>query len=718
MANLAARRKIRNAARFENRQQQRQPTSVSRDSKIDTRQALDPDGIDASNSCKLEHRRVKAEKEMAALGNEALILVYGYNPNLYEDVFVLPPNSSNLDIQRSYQEQTSQLEHSLATVFTSDLPDDEINATLTYSQMQAAISCGMTSAHMEKMHPRNFMEVKMDALKRAFDILKDEQSRIEYDAVLLEFQESSRRKLTAVVELDEDEEDEEEYEEIDRDIDYGEHGDYSYEEKDVEEAESDNDDQLSTNSADSSEAEKTVQNDEEPNHGPSDDEPNNEVSYPQSPSQALAKHPWKQEQPQEQHSPRDPFDFEEQFYQPTTQEDYTIMTSRSTRSVHADLFDPFDLQGADQINFNHLPMVDQLEDGSIYTEETEQDKHGEETVTVFQYPLPEADDKEEYDDGDDITVGKVIEARERGEDVVLPQRTTYPDMVDFVPREKKGFRPKLRSLYQSVKRSVGGGSSKGSRSITSDSAEFQSRGVRVISLTPPKKKNDNCNNDPPQAKSEMIDPQGPNLSAEESDDEETEYSRFHQEDSDDDDDDDYGDEEGSVMTDFISDLTRDTLPCQQQQTPQPKTQQPQQVVSTNTDLEVKTFLDMANNFRAMAMNDEANNNTDEKSEKFDNDLLYNNSNRNSSMPPTQKNGRTVPTNDCIGSSSSNNKKDDYLKHYPMKSLVSVDDESEDDEDDKTAVEAIMDEWIGVIDEIEEMFDDSLESISSVLSCED
>lgn len=680
---------MRNAARFENRQQ-RQPTSASRESKIDTRQALDPDGIDAStNSYKLEQRRVKAEKEMAALGNEALILVYGYNPNLYEDVFALSPNSSIQDIKRSYQEQTSQLEHSLATVFTSDLPHDEINAALTYSQMQAAISCGMTSAHMEQMHPRNFVEVKMDALKRAFDILKDEQSRIEYDAVLLEFQESSR-KLSAVVEDDEEEEDEGEYEEVDRDVVCGEHGDYSYEEREMEEVDGDNGDHASTDSPDSG-----VQNDEEPNHGPFNDEPSNEVSYPQSPSQALAKHPWKQEQFQEQHSPRDPFDFDEQFYQPTTHEesDYnTIMTSRSTRSVHADLFDPFDLQGADQINFRHLPMVEQEEDESIYTMENEQDKNDDETVSVFHYPLPKADDDdEEYDEDDDITVGKVIEARERGEEVILPQRTTYPDMVDFVPKKKKGIRPKLRSLYKSMKRSVGG-ASKGSKSVTSDSAEFQSKGVRVISLTPPKK------NKPPQAKSEMIvtsiDPQGPNLSAEESDDEEIEESsRLHQGYSDDE---EY--EEGSVQTDLISDLTRDTLPHQQQQnTQQPTTQQPQQVVATNTDLEVKTFLDMAHNFRAM---DNEANNIGQKSEKFDNDLLYNDRDRNTSMSSV---------------ASSSNKKG-YLKHYPIKSLVSVDDDSTD-EDEKNGVEAILDEWIGVIDEIEEMFDDSLESISSVLSCE-
>mmetsp|Transcript_17403 Transcript_17403/g.26498 ORF Transcript_17403/g.26498 Transcript_17403/m.26498 type:complete len:85 (-) Transcript_17403:21-275(-) len=83
------------------------------------------------------------------------------------------------------------------------------------------------------------------------------------------------------------------------------------------------------------------------------------------------------------------------------------------------------------------------------------------------------------------------------------------------------------------------------------------------------------------------------------------------------------------------------------------------------------------------------------------------------MAPKQKNGRTVSANDSLVSTDT---KDDYLKHYPMKSLVSIDDEESFD-GDKTGVESILDEWIGVIDEIEEMFDDSLESISSVCSYE-
>mmetsp|Transcript_28171 Transcript_28171/g.56676 ORF Transcript_28171/g.56676 Transcript_28171/m.56676 type:complete len:729 (+) Transcript_28171:106-2292(+) len=705
MANLAAKRKMRNAARFENRQQQRQPPSASRNSKIDTRQADDPVGIDASTAYKLEERRVKAEKEIAGVGNEALILVYGYNANLYEDVFALSSNSSIRDIKRSYQEQTSQLEQSLTTLFTSDVPDDEINAALTYSQMQAAISCGMTSAHMEQMHPRNFMEVKMDALKRAFDILKDEQSRIEYDAVLLEFQESSREKLAAVVEVEDEDES--------TDTDYEDHGDYSYDDTYADEEEA-NVDEDTSDSVDTSAAETTPHDDEEPK---------DVDSYPQSPPQALTKHPWKQEQFQEQHSPRDPFDFDQQFYQSSMPEesDCSIVTSRSTRSVHVGLFDPFDLQGADQINFHHLPMIDQFipeEDDSVYTEEDRQDKNDDETVTVFQYPLPEVDDEE--DDEDDITVGEVIQARERGEEVVLPQRTTtnddYPNMVDFVPRKKKGIKPKLLSMYQSVKRSVGG-SSKGSRSIASDSAEFQPTGVRVMSLLPPKK-NDDYDDEPPQARSETIvtsiDPQGPNLSAEESDDdEETESSEIHSADSDDDDDDGSGDyDDGSVLTDIISELTRDTFPQQQQRTTlPPKTQPQQEVAASNTDLEVETFLNMANNFRAME--DEASD-TSQTSEDTDNELLYNSSDRNTSMmAPTQTNRRTVSANDSLVSTDT---KDDYLKHYPMKSLVSIDDEESYD-GDKTGVESILDEWIGVIDEIEEMFDDSLESISSVCSYE-
>ena len=710
MANLAARRKMKNAARFAKSQHREPTTTAARDCNSDTRQAHDPedvidditdDVVDASTSYELEERRVKAEKEM---GNEALILVYGFNANLYEDVFVLNPNASTADIKRSYQEQMSQLEHCLATEFTSDVPDDEINAALTYSQMQAALLCGMTSEHMEKMHPRNFVEVKMDALKRAFGILGDEQSRIEYDAVLLEYQESTKEKLDAVDELDEDDE---EFEEADREVEYGEHGDYSYEDDDAEETD---DDLLSEASADSS-AVKTVPNNEGYNVGSFGGEANE--PYLQSPSQALAKHPWKQEQFQEQPSPRDPFDFDQQYHQYSMPEegDYSVMTTPSTRSVHADLFDPFDLQGADQINLHHLPMVDHFtpeEDDSVYTEEEQQDKKEDDTVTVYTYPLPKVDEDDE-DEGDDITVGEVIEARERGEDVVLPQRPINL-VVDVVPKKKKGMKPKLRSFYQSMKRSTGG-SSKGSRSITSDSAKFQSKGVRVMSLMP-SKKNTACDDESPllgEAKRDVgiksipwtsIDPLRPNLSAEESNDDVSEAFQIYQADDTD---------------DLISDLTMKTFP-QQQRTLQ--TEQPQQVEASNTDMEVETFLNMANNFRAMDV--EAKNVSHHESEEYDNESLSNSRDGNSTSMSTAMH------NSANNSVISSDKTDDYLKHYPRvgndeeineeEFYEEEENEEAEAEDDKTHTEKVLDEWIVVIDEVEEFFGESLEGISSVLSC--
>jgi curved DNA-binding protein CbpA len=717
MANLAAKRKLRNAARFDknrHEQQRQKPPSVSHNIKVDTSQEDDPDGMDASTAYKLEEQRVKTEKDMVAVGNEALIFVYGYNPNLYEDVFALSPNASINEIRTSYRDQTKQLEHSLATVFTSDVPDDEINNALNESQMEAAIQCGMTSAHMKQMHPRNFMEVKMDALKRAYAILKDKQSRMEYDAVLLEFQESSRVKLTSVVEVDEDVQ----LYDVDRHIDYGENGDYSYDVDDLTEEDDvyEEDEQSSRTSVVSSVAGTTSR--DKRYDRVLHNKPYNAGTYPQSPPQALSKHPWKQEQLHQQHSPRDPFDFDQQYHQSYVPEsDNSILSMRSTRSFHVDLFDPFDLQGADQIDFNHLPMVDifnPASDESIHTEDKRHGKSDDETVTVFLGPLPKAND-----DDDDITVGEVIAARERGEDVVLPRRTTpdgndYTNMVDFVPRKKEGIKPKLQSLYQSMKRSVGG-SSKGSRSIASDSAEFQSKGVRVMSVMSSKKEN-HCDDDPPQATKAMnvagVDPRGPNLSKEEDDDDEGEDTSQIFDTSDDNTDDE------SVKSDFVSELTRDTS---QQQGPS----QPQQIVPSLTDLELETFLMMANKFRAM---DEANSH---KSKEEVNSLVNNSSDENTSM--TQQNRLNVPTkNDCALSTEmsmtqqnrlnvptkndcalSTETKEDYVKQYAMNSLLSVDEDSEYEDDNKS----ILDEWVSVIDEIEEMFDESLESVSSMCSWE-
>lgn len=123
LANLAAKRKQRNAARFKNRSRvhpEQQPShetnkivDTRQEDPVDTRHE-DPVGASTAtppgstsrinnmqHTYELEQQRIKTEKEIAGVGNQALILVYGYNPNLYEDVFGLPPDASFQDIKQS-----------------------------------------------------------------------------------------------------------------------------------------------------------------------------------------------------------------------------------------------------------------------------------------------------------------------------------------------------------------------------------------------------------------------------------------------------------------------------------------------------------------------------------------------------------------------------------------------------------------------------------------
>ena len=715
LANLAAKRKQRNAARFKNRSRvhpEQQPSHVTnkiddtrQEDPVDTRHEDPVDVVDASTATspgstsrinnmqsnyELEQQRIKTEKEIAGVGNEALILVYGYNPNLYEDVFDLPPNASFQDIKQSYEEQRDQLDFSMATVFTSDVPDDEINGALNESQKQAAILCGMTSAHMEQMHPRNFLEVKMDALKRAFDILGDEQSRIEYDAVLMEFQESARGELQEEVV---DEEEVYAYN-VARDIDYGVNGDYSYDynetdddddddgsgdEKEVDEEEVDDDSWNQSRTSFDSHTEAT----DEPYHQPYEETqspPQDQEAF-QSPSQAYVKHPWKQQQ--QQHSPRDPFEFEQQqFHQPPVMPqtdnysvaNYSVASSRSTRSIHVELFDPFDLQGADQINYEHLPMVeeDNTHAHESVVEEKEEEDKTDETVTVFLCPLPEGDNE---DNDDEITVGEVIKARERGEDIdvssLAASQPEYPNMVDFVPKKEKGIK-KLRSVYQSMKRSVGGGSSKGSKlTSASDSNTFRSRGVSVMSFSSKEKAQDY---DQAKKRASVLSlDYSEDDDDDDNDDEEVLGEQIYQTDDEDDDDSEV------IADDLISDLTQGTPWNFQQQ------QQQLEVAKNNEDLEIESFLNMANNFRAMDKASHKSSDTKLSADEF----------------------RTLTTNE----------KEDYLgrfqggKPYRMESLVSMSNETHEED------EGFLDDLVGVIDEIEGIFDESLENMSRYLSCE-
>ena len=120
---------------------------------------------------------------MEDLGNEALVFAYGHNVNLYHDVFNIVGTSSTKEIYLTYMGLLKELEVA-QNVFLEYCDQDEV-------KKQYAVRLGMRSSHFAvEMHPRDFLEIKIDAVKRAYDILADKQSRKEYDDCLREYQES------------------------------------------------------------------------------------------------------------------------------------------------------------------------------------------------------------------------------------------------------------------------------------------------------------------------------------------------------------------------------------------------------------------------------------------------------------------------------------------------------------------------------------------------
>ncbi|EED96717.1 predicted protein [Thalassiosira pseudonana CCMP1335] len=114
------------------------------------------------------------------VGHEALLFVYGHNVNIYSDVFSIPPSSSAWEIHQSYQKLLQKLEFAL-NAFSRD---SDVNDKF---QTQSALLWGMKPSQLAAgMHPRIFIEIKIDAVKRAYQILADSSSRQEYDFFLRE----------------------------------------------------------------------------------------------------------------------------------------------------------------------------------------------------------------------------------------------------------------------------------------------------------------------------------------------------------------------------------------------------------------------------------------------------------------------------------------------------------------------------------------------------
>ena len=150
--------------------------------------------------------------DLEDLGNQALVFAFGHNVNLYEDVFNIAVTSSTKEIRITYTGLIKELE--IARVAFQDYNDQDND------QRQYAMLMGMKESHLAVgMHPRDFLEIKKDAVERAFLILSNKKSRAEYDGCLREFQESFENEIPendAVHDVsDEQSQEDEELEDVD-----------------------------------------------------------------------------------------------------------------------------------------------------------------------------------------------------------------------------------------------------------------------------------------------------------------------------------------------------------------------------------------------------------------------------------------------------------------------------------------------------------------------
>ena len=121
----------------------------------------------------------RLSEDMEDLGNEALVFIYGRNVNLYQDVFNIAYTCSNQDIQLTHAGVLKELE--LAKNAFGDYKNQND------AQRHHAMRLGMKESHFALgVHPPDFIDIKMDAVKRAYEILSDKKSRQEYDNCLRE----------------------------------------------------------------------------------------------------------------------------------------------------------------------------------------------------------------------------------------------------------------------------------------------------------------------------------------------------------------------------------------------------------------------------------------------------------------------------------------------------------------------------------------------------
>ena len=425
-------------------------------------------------------------------GNEALLFIYGHNPNLYTSVFNIPPSSlqpdgtpkttsssiDNIDlldgggkqesvtydadylvqledaIELSYNQQNQQLKKALSC------PSNHISA--------AAMLCGYNDFKNKKgseyMNETMFLNIKLDALSRAYDILKEEDTREEYDNLYRNSRGVNGEEGTVKTEeLTNDTTSEQhggEWNNEEQFI-YGKHGDYSYDDEDDDSYHSGDDEQSHASSYasrassyDPEEDEEEGEDDEEGQHyGGRDDDSSSKLQYsyhsprgfeededdfeeyqdgPQVPldqagsqvnhglyepqgyyeesaqdraSQVATANKSKGLEPQEQYSPTDPMEFDQLIQHSLDDEEYfnqfTSTPGSPAPQEEEEAFDPFNLNGADALS----PLTD---DGTEFPK-VEISKSVE-----FVCPLPShANDFNDKGNGrHEMTMGELLEQQQ------------------------------------------------------------------------------------------------------------------------------------------------------------------------------------------------------------------------------------------------------------------------------------------------------------------
>lgn len=376
------------------------------------------------------------DDEVITAGNEALIFIYGHNINLYTDVFHLSRrhyipvmankqrndkshlislpgltvgsdnderhDNSNSSIKkandltllleridRSYKEQMRYLNHTNVRM-----------AADYFHRRNNRLDNGKYSTIINTMDPKTFLDIQRDAVMRAYDILTNDESRNEYDELLtLHHQEMLAEEDVVVVVSPSESPSSIGRNKVEKERAL--EGDYGDDDSGV----------ITT---------QTTADDVHDDDGEDDDE--GKIRSKANQRRVMATPQKYSNHQQHQYSPTDPVEFDTLIHRSLSDEEYynqLFGTNKKREMLVEDkeellIFDPFNLQGEDKnCSFHesyHSFFPEKPIGSGEYDEDVRNDdESAKETTTSFICSLPSGED----DDGDEITMGRLIELQEK-----------------------------------------------------------------------------------------------------------------------------------------------------------------------------------------------------------------------------------------------------------------------------------------------------------------